>query len=82
MKVWIVKLSGTDPLKQWHETSQTWDESWIGACYETREKAEAALIVAAALNPEHLGRIGVGSFEVGASDEWLALMRKKRVGET
>lgn len=82
MKVWIVKVSGTNPTLQWHETTQTWDESWIGACYETKDKAEAASVVAAAISPQHLGKIMVWTFEVRASDMWLALMRKKRVGQT
>jgi hypothetical protein len=81
MKVWIVRLTRT-PILQWHEVSNTWEESWIAACYETVEQAEAASVVAAARNPQHLGKIRVASFEVAPSDMWLALMRKKRVGQT
>jgi hypothetical protein len=81
MKVWIVKLIGT-PILQWHEGSNTWSSSWIAACYETAEQAEAASVVAAARNPQYIGKIRVGSFEVAPSDMWLAVMRKKRVGKT
>ena len=81
MKVWIIKIEGIHGV-QWHETDQTWDERWIGACYQTKEQAEAASVIAAATSPNCLGRIKVGEFTVAASDYWLAVMRKKRAGKT
>ena len=81
MKVWIIRLSGVHNV-QWNETTQDWFEGWIGACYQTKEQAEAASVLAAAKSPNCLGRIKVSEFEVGPSDYWLAVMRKKRVGQT
>lgn len=77
MKVWIVRLAG-EPVRQWHEATNTWEESWIAACYDSQERAETASVIAASMNPEHLGKIRVAPFDVAASDGWLALARKKR----
>ncbi len=83
VRIWIVKLKSKPgaPVRQWNETTKTWDQTWIGACYGKKEDAEAASVVAAAHSPEHIGKIVVSPFEVAASDAFLGLIRKKRDGK-